>query len=246
MPAILEIKKEDRERSESSPVAYPGTRPDANNCVIPVDKPKGLTSFQIVASVRRTFGVRRVGHAGTLDPMATGLLVVLVGRATKLANRVMSWPKVYTGTIRLGQVTPSFDAETKPTKTVDASGVTVDEVRRAAQAFVGDIIQLTPTFAAVRVGGEPMYKRARRGEHVVRPPRHVTVTSLEITSMDAHDVDFVLHCSSGTYVRTIAHDLGQALGVGGHLVRLRRTHIGDLSVSDAWALDDLPHLPATS
>ncbi len=245
MPAILEIKKEDRARSESSPVIYPGVLPDGADCVLPVDKPLGLTSFRVVGAVRGKLGVRRVGHAGTLDPMATGLLVVLVGRATKLANRVMSWPKVYTGTIRLGEETPSFDAETEVTRTVDASRVTIDDIRHASRSFVGDITQLTPTYAAVKVGGEPMYRKARRGENVVRPPRHVTVTAFEIVEMHGTDVRFVLHCSSGTYVRTIAHDLGQALGVGGHLTALRRTHIGDLAVSDAWKLDQLPDLAAS-
>ena len=207
--------------------------------VLPVDKPKGLTSFDVVRAVRRATGVKRVGHAGTLDPMATGLLVLLVGRGTKVSEQVMHWPKEYTGTIRLGEETASYDAETPVLRRVDASGVSEQNIRSATNRFVGTITQLTPAYSAVRINGERSYKKARRGEHVQRPPRIVTVTSLEITDVRESDVDFRLRCSAGTYVRAIAHDLGADLGVGGHLTALRRTKIGDLSAEGAWQLSDL-------
>jgi tRNA pseudouridine55 synthase len=207
--------------------------------VILVDKPKGLTSFDVIRRLRRISTIRKIGHAGTLDPMATGLLICLSGKATRLMNHFMGQAKVYTGVIRLGETTPSFDAETEVELKMDAGGITIEHILAAVPDFVGNITQQTPVYSAVKVGGERLYKKARRGEKVVLPFRHVTVVRFEITSKLGNDVGFEVECSSGTYIRSLAHELGQRLGVGGHLVELRRTSSGSFSASEAWRLNEL-------
>ncbi|WP_420454415.1 tRNA pseudouridine(55) synthase TruB [Rubrivirga sp.] len=205
-----------------------------------VDKPGGITSFGVVKKVRWALGVKKVGHAGTLDPMATGLLIVLVGRdATRQQDRFMGLPKVYTGTVRLGQTTTTYDAEGDVETEADASGVTDAAVEAALGAFRGEIEQRPPVFSAIKKGGERLYKKARRGEAVEIEPRPTTVYSFEVTGRRGDDVDVRVECSKGTYVRSLAHDLGQALGVGGHLVALRREAIGPFEVSEAFELDAL-------
>ncbi len=205
-----------------------------------VDKPKGDTSFAVVRAVRRAAKQKKVGHAGTLDPLATGLLIVLVARpATRLQDAFMAQRKTYTGTLRLGEVTPSYDAETAVTARADASHITDAALAEALGAFQGTIMQRPPMYSAVRVDGERLYKKARRGETVDRPPRQVTIYDATITARDGADVSFRVECSKGTYIRSLAHDLGQALGVGAHLTALRRTAIGAYRVADAWPLDVL-------
>lgn len=214
--------------------------PDSWDAVIlPVDKPTGMTSFGVIRRLRRLTGVRKIGHAGTLDPMATGLLVTLVGRATRMSDSFMGQDKGYAGTLRLGQETPSYDADTPVSVEIDAGHVDLAAVRNAARDFVGTLTQQTPIYSAVRIGGERAYRKARRGESVRPPPRVITVHSFEITGKRGNDVDFVVECSKGTYVRSLAHELGAALGVGAHLVALRRTAIGTLRVEEAWSLDAL-------
>lgn len=210
-----------------------------DQAVFPVDKPKDWTSFDVIRRLRRVLGIRKIGHAGTLDPMATGLLIILAGRATKLMNRFMMLDKEYEGIIRLGEVTPSFDAETEVQERRDWSGVTDDDLERARQQFLGAIEQRTPVYSAVKMGGERLYKKARRGEHVDAPPRQVTIDAFELSSREGQDVSFVVRCSKGTYIRSLAHEFGQAVGSGAHLVALRRTAIGPISVHDAWKLDVL-------
>ena len=211
-----------------------------------IDKPPGMSSFGVVKRVRWATGEKRVGHAGTLDPMATGLLIVLVGRgATREQDRFMGMPKVYTGTVRLGETTPSADAETPVDAVVDARHVSSNDVAVAAQAFVGEIEQVPPIYAAVKVGGERLYKKARRGETaetVEIAARRVLVTEFATGAVrpapgGAVDVDFRVGCSKGTYVRSLARDLARALGVGGHLVALRREAIGPFLAREAWDLD---------
>ena len=205
--------------------------------VLLLDKPKGCTSFDVVRRVRRLTGVRKVGHAGTLDPMATGLLILLVGRgATKQMRAFMSLPKTYTGTLRLGETTPSFDAETevearRPWKHV--TGAMLDEARRP---LLGQITQRAPWYSAVHVEGERLYKKARRGERPARPPRQVRVDAFDLTEREGPDVHFRVECSKGTYIRSLAHDLGEAVGCGAHLVALRRTAIGPHRAAKAWPL----------
>jgi tRNA pseudouridine55 synthase len=208
-----------------------------------VDKPPRLTSFGVVKKVRWALGANKVGHAGTLDPMATGLLILLVGReATRQQDRFMGLPKVYTGTLRLGETTASYDADTPVQTVADASGVTDEALDEAFAALTGAIEQIPPIYSAVKKGGERLYKKARRGETletVEVAPRPVVVTTFERTGRTGADVDFRVVCSKGTYVRTLAHDAGQALGVGAHLVALRREAIGPFRVEEAFELDAL-------
>jgi tRNA pseudouridine55 synthase len=227
--------------ASAPPVVTSSDRPptDGSAAILLMDKPVGMSSFGVIRRLRRFLGVKKIGHAGTLDPAATGLLICLVGRpATKLQAHFMGLRKTYTGTIRLGQVTESYDAETEIVEENDPSGVTDADLEEARQGFLGEIEQRPPMYSAVKMGGERLYKKARRGETIERPPRSVTVYRFDVQRR-GDDVDFVVECSKGTYIRTLAHDLGQALGVGAHLAALRRTAIGPYRVEDAWTLDAL-------
>lgn len=224
-----------------APVFPPDLPTSAEGLVLPIDKPKGWTSFDVIRKLRRVLGVRKIGHAGTLDPMATGLLICLVGRATRQMENFMEQPKAYSGTLRLGQKTASYDAETPVTEERAWSHVQMDDLDRARQAFIGDIEQIPPIYSAVKVGGERLYRKARRGETAVVPPRLVHVYDFQIVSKQGADVSFELECSRGTYVRSIAHDVGELLGTGAHLISLRRTAIGATSVERAWSLEMLSH-----
>ena len=210
-----------------------------------VDKPAGLSSFDVIRRLRPLLGTKKIGHAGTLDPAATGLLICLVERgATRLQDRFMSLPKTYTGTIRLGQTTDSYDADGEVVETNDAEHITDADLDAARQQFLGDIEQRPPMYSAVKVEGERLYKKARRGETVERALRPVSVYRFDLEPRRGDesrkdDVDFVVECSKGTYVRSLAHDLGEKLGVGAHLAALRRTAIGPFGVEEAWTLDAL-------
>lgn len=222
-------------------VHSPPHRPPAGEpAVLPIDKPKGCTSFDVVKKVRALFDVKKVGHAGTLDPMATGLLILLLRRgATKQQETFMNLDKQYTGTLRLGETTATYDAETPVEERRPWQDVTDAAFETACQNFLGTITQQPPMYSAVKVEGERLYKKARRGETAPRPPRQVTVEGFEVTGRDGADVQFRVACSKGTYVRSLAHDLGQALGCGAHLTALRRTAIGPFSVEDAWTVEVL-------
>ena len=205
-----------------------------------VDKPPGMTSFGVVKKVRWALGVKKVGHAGTLDPMATGLLIVLVGRgATRQQDRFMGLPKVYTGTVRLGETTASFDADTPVEETRDAGAVTDAQIADGVAQLTGEIQQVPPVYSAIKRGGERLYKKARRGETVEIQPRPTTVYRFDVVERRGPDLDVRVECSKGTYVRSLAHDLGQIVGAGGHLVALRREAIGPFGVAEAWGLDAL-------
>ena len=221
-------------------VAASGTLAPVEPAAFLVDKPPGMTSFGVVKKVRWALGVKKVGHAGTLDPMATGLLIVLVGRgATRQQDRFMGLPKVYSGTVRLGQTTASFDADTPVEEIRDASGITDAEIADGLHQLTGEIQQVPPVYSAIKRGGERLYKKARRGETVDIQPRPTTVHAFDVVERREEDLDVRVACSKGTYVRSLAHDLGQILGVGGHLVALRREAIGPFEVSEAWSLDAL-------
>jgi tRNA pseudouridine55 synthase len=197
-----------------------------------LDKPSGPTSHDIVNVVRRLSGIRRVGHAGTLDPMASGLLLIGIGRATRLMEYLVGLPKRYLATVRLGEETTTYDAEgvivaRKPVQ------VTLESLEAALDHFRGVIEQTPPPYSAVKQSGQPSYQRARRGEQVELPARRVTVFELDLLAWQLPEARISVHCSSGTYIRAIAHDLGRLLGCGGYLAALRRTQIGDFRVDDA-------------
>ncbi len=210
--------------------------------VVIVDKPSGVTSHQVVGRLRRLLGTRKIGHAGTLDPMATGVLILGVNRATRLLGHLALHDKAYTATVRLGESSSTDDADGDVTPVVDASGLTLDAIREALIPLTGDILQVPSTVSAIKVNGKRAYARARAGEAVELAARPVTVSRLEalrVRPVDGRlDVDIEVECSSGTYVRAIARDLGHALGVGGHLTTLRRTRIGRYSVADAVELGE--------
>nr|WP_277349607.1 tRNA pseudouridine(55) synthase TruB [Planosporangium thailandense] len=209
-----------------------------------VDKPGGMTSHDVVARVRRLAHTRRVGHGGTLDPMATGVLVVGVERATRLLTYVIGSTKRYSATIRLGEATVTDDAEGDVTATASAAGVTEDRVRAELVNLTGDIEQVPSAVSAIKINGQRAYKRVRAGEEVELAPRRVTVSRLVLgdlrrTDSDRLDLDIDVECSSGTYIRAIARDLGAALGVGGHLTALRRTAVGGFTIAEADTLEAL-------
>ena len=204
-----------------------------------VDKPSGPTSHDVVAKIRHHFRIPKVGHGGTLDPMATGLLVILLGKGTKISERVMGHDKTYEGTLRLGIETDSQDADGQVVAEKDAAAITAAQVAEQMQARLGDQMQLPPMVSAIKIKGVPLYKLARKGETVERPPKLVHVYRFELLEFRPPDVRFVVECTKGTYVRTLAHDVGQSLGVGAHLVQLRRTRIGRLDVARAATLDEL-------
>ncbi len=219
-----------------------------------VDKPAGITSHDAVDRVRRALGTRKVGHAGTLDPMATGLLVIGVGRATRLLRFLGDLPKTYDGTLRLGVETTTLDADGEVTREASTSAVSSDGVRAAMAAKLGASHQRPPAFSAVKVGGRKLYDAARAGDELRAEPRPIRVDRFDVVSTRMPDVDFVATVSSGTYVRVLAADVGAALGCGAHLARLRRVAIGPFAVDRATPPDDpgppLPlaaavaHLPA--
>ncbi len=213
--------------------------------ILLVDKPPGMTSHDVVSRTRRIAGTRRVGHAGTLDPMATGLLVLGINGATRLLTYLVGLDKEYLATIRLGASTPTDDADSAvetraDTRLLDA--VTADRLASAVRALTGNIVQVPSTVSAIKVDGKRAYARARAGETVELSARDVTIAAFEILAMrraDFLDVDVRVECSTGTYVRALARDLGSSLGVGGHLTSLRRTRVGPFSVADASGLDEL-------
>jgi tRNA pseudouridine55 synthase len=210
------------------------------NGVLPIDKPAGPTSHDVVARVRRALGTRRVGHTGTLDPFASGLLLVCIGGATRLSEYLTGLSKRYVATMRLGIATDTDDFTGEPTFQNEAWRELSEEAIRAALAEqVGERTQLPPRYSAKKVAGERMYVAARRGEEVEGRPVSVTIHSIRVLNIALPEVEFEVECGSGTYIRAIARDVGEALGVGGHLTRLRRTRVGDFSVEDAISLDTL-------
>jgi tRNA pseudouridine55 synthase len=204
-----------------------------------VDKPAGLTSHDVVDRLRRHLGVKKVGHCGTLDPGATGLLVIVLGRGTKLSEMLMSSDKVYGGVIKFGEQTSTYDADGELVASLPVPPMSLDELNEAAAAFVGDTMQMPPMVSAVKVKGVPLYKHARKGVEVERESRLVHVYTFRFLSYAEPLGEFRLACTKGTYVRSIAHDLGGKLGCGAHLASLRRLDSGRFSVADALPLADL-------
>ncbi len=210
-----------------------------------MDKPQGWTSHDVVGRLRRLAGTRKVGHAGTLDPMATGVLVIGINRATRLLTFIVGTSKTYTATIRLGQSTITDDAEGEVIGGSIAAAVTEEDIARGVAALTGEIQQVPSSVSAIKVKGERSYARVRSGQEVDLPARTVTVQRFEIHAVHRvgngrlQDVEVTVECSSGTYIRALARDLGAALGVGGHLTALRRTQVGPYSIEQARTLDEL-------
>jgi tRNA pseudouridine55 synthase len=207
--------------------------------ILNVNKPADWTSHDVVAKVRGLLKGPKVGHAGTLDPAATGVLPVLVGRGTRIAEYLLEWDKEYRAILRLGQTTDTQDATGTVLATRPSDGITEERIRTAVARFRGTIAQVPPMYSAVKVGGTPLYKAARAGRTVEREPRTVEIHELEVLGISGPDVTLRVRCSKGTYVRTLCADLGEALGVGGHLLSLERTRVGPLAVERALTVDDI-------
>ena len=207
--------------------------PFASGQVLLIDKPLGWTSFDVVRKLRHLIRIKKIGHADTLDPLATGLLIVCTGKFTKRINEFMAQEKEYTGTITLGAVTPSYDLETEPVDHQDIGSVTLEQINKAIQQFSGSILQVPPAHSAIKLNGKRVYEMARKGQTVVLEPRRITISTFELVRFEEGVLHFRVVCSTGTYIRSLAHDVGQALGCGAYLSSLRRTRIGSYSVEQA-------------
>jgi len=212
--------------------------------VLLVDKDPGMTSHDVVAIARRSMGIRKIGHCGTLDPMATGLLMLVVGRATKIQDLLMSEDKEYVGTVTLGSTTSTQDAEGEVIEEREVTGVSEDDVRSAFEQYSGEFEQIPPMVSAIKKDGVPLYKLARKGKEVKRDPRPVYVTAYELTRIAIPEIDFTVNCSKGFYVRSYAHDIGSTLGCGGHLSSLRRTRSGEFTLDRAVKVETLKNTEA--
>lgn len=206
--------------------------------VLLLDKPLHWTSFDVVRKIRNAIRIKKVGHAGTLDPLATGLLIVCTGKFTKKINEYMAQEKEYTGSFTLGAVTPTYDRESIAFDFKDTTAITEDQVHAATHNFIGDIQQIPPIYSAIKKDGVALYDLARRGVDVELKPRSINIKSFEITSIQMPVVHFKVVCSTGTYIRSLAHDFGAALGCGAYLSELRRTRIGDYSVDTAVGMEE--------
>ncbi len=213
--------------------------------VIVVDKPKGLTSFGVVKAVRKVTGVKKVGHAGTLDPMATGVLPVCVGKATKIVQFLMAGHKEYLGMMRLGVVTDTYDAEGEILETTPLGKIGLSAIQAAVSRFTGSLLQSPPPYSAVKHKGEPLYRLARRGEVVRKEPRQIHVFAFTVESWHLPFVEFRVSCTKGTYVRSLVHDIGAVLGCGAHLCSLRRLRSGPFSLEEAVDLETIGEAAST-
>lgn len=207
--------------------------------VLLIDKPFRWTSFDVVGKLRNKLKIKKIGHAGTLDPLATGLLIICVGRMTKRIDDFMGLEKEYTGTFTLGQTTASYDLETEVSEALDVSHLTDEMIREAVKPLTGKIQQLPPLHSAIKVGGKRAYSFARKGQDIELQPREVEVTEFEIVSIALPVVHFRIVCSKGTYIRSLARDFGTALGVGAHLSSLCRTRIGTFKLTDALSVEQV-------
>ena len=217
---------------------------DALDGAILIDKPPGPTSHDIVAKVRRHFQIDKVGHAGTLDPAATGLLILLLGKGTKLSEKLMGSDKVYEGTAKLGETTDSYDADGEIVSSLPVPPLTLEDLNGYADGFIGDQMQTPPMVSAVKKDGVPLYKLARKGVEVERKPKLIHIYKFRFTEYNEPEGKFRVACTKGTYVRSLVHDLGQKVGCGAHLTQLRRTSSGQFDVKDALPLDKVLELSA--
>ena len=206
-----------------------------------VNKPYSWTSFDVVGKIRNSFKPLKlkVGHAGTLDPLATGLLIICTGKMTKQIDTFQAEEKEYTGTMIMGATTPSYDMETEPDKKFDISQLTPEQLRNNCEQFTGDIQQYPPAHSAIKIDGERLYEKARRGEEVELRLRNVTITEFELTRIELPEIDFRVVCSKGTYIRSLVNDFGAALNNGAYLSKLTRTRSGNFQLTDAWEVMEL-------
>lgn len=207
--------------------------------ILIVDKPEGWTSHDVVAKIRRLFHERRVGHGGTLDPMATGVLPVFIGRATRAAEFLENAEKEYVAKLKLGIVTDTQDITGSVINTCDASGITIEMFQKALSGFVGSFDQLPPMYSAIKTGGKKLYELARAGIEVERKPRRITIHKLELLSFENGEYEIFVSCSKGTYIRTLCHDIGAAMGCGAVMTALRRTRAGDFTLDMAKTMDEI-------
>ncbi len=207
--------------------------------VLLIYKPLEWTSFDVVKKVRNLVRTKKVGHAGTLDPLATGLLIICTGKFTKRINEFMAREKEYTGTFTLGSTTPTYDLESDPEDFKEYQHLTEEEIKNAAVSFTGDISQIPPIHSAIKIAGRRVYELARMGEDVKLEPRAVTIKEFEITKIELPLIHFRVICSTGTYIRSLANDFGKALGTGAHLSSLCRTRIGEFGLMDAVGMDEI-------
>lgn len=215
---------------------HPSMEPFLEGKVILIDKPLHWTSFDAVKKIRNLTGVSKVGHAGTLDPLATGLLIICTGKFTKKINEYMGMEKEYTGSFTLGATTPTYDRESEAIDHKNISHLTEEMIKAATQPFIGNILQVPPIHSAIKKEGKPVYLAARKGEDVVLEPRPITISEFEITKIELPKIEFRVVCSTGTYIRSLANDFGKELGVGGFLSGLRRTRIGVFLAEDAQSI----------
>lgn len=227
-----------KERVERIPIDPALQLPYVEGKVLLIDKPLHWTSFDVVRKLRSILQIRKIGHAGTLDPLATGLLIVCTGKFTKKINEYMAQQKEYTGHITLGAVTPTFDLESEPEQFKDWSGISNELIHKTTEQFTGAIQQLPPIYSAIKKEGVALYELARKGIEVIPEPRNITIHSFDITAINLPVVEFKVVCSTGTYIRSLANDFGAALGCGGYLSSLRRTKIGEFEASDSLDLDE--------
>lgn len=204
-----------------------------------LNKPVNWTSFDVVARTRGILGVKKIGHAGTLDPKADGLLILCTGKKTKEIDTFSAQKKEYTGVLELGAITKSFDTETEVVETKDISGIDVNKIRETLNLFHGKQLQMPPMYSAVKVNGKRLYKHARKGREIFRPAREIEIFEIEMLSCNLPNVEFRVVCSKGTYIRTLVNDIGIKLGCGAYLKSLTRTAIGDYKVEDALTIEQL-------
>ena len=208
-----------------------------------IDKPSSSTSHDVVDAIRRNFRVKKVGHCGTLDPAATGLLIIVLGKATKLSEKLMGHDKIYEGAIKFGETTSSYDADGELVNSLPVPPLTLAELNEATVSFQGDQLQTPPMVSAIKVDGVPLYKLARKGIEIERKPRLIRIYSFRFTNYEEPIGQFRVACTKGTYIRSLAHDLGQKLGCGAHLKTLRRIASGDFNVENALPLKQILEMP---
>jgi len=206
--------------------------------VLLIDKPLEWTSYDVIRKLRKIINIKKIGHAGTLDPLATGLLIVCTGKFTKKINEYMSQEKEYTGTITLGAITPTYDRESEPENEKSLDGLTEEMIKEKTKEFTGEILQTPPIHSAIKQNGKPVYLLARKGIDVILEPRKITIKEFEITDIDLPVISFKVVCTTGTYIRSLANDFGMALGCGGYLSELRRTRIGNFKVENAMSMEE--------